>query len=52
LALSLAHEFQDVKINVSEEHFVRSGLKLVIVQIKDKTMIMIRAKNNIDEVVG
>jgi len=51
LALFLAHKLQDVKINVSEEYFVRSGLKLVIVQIKDKTVIMIEVKSNVDEVV-
>jgi len=37
---------------VSEECFVRSGLKFVIVQIEDKTVIMIEAESNIDEVVG
>jgi len=52
LTLSLAHKFQDVEINVSEEHFVGSGLKFAIVQIEDKTIIMIKAKSNIDEVVG
>jgi hypothetical protein len=40
----LTHKFQDVEINVSEECFVRSGLKLVIVQIEDKTMIMIEQR--------
>jgi hypothetical protein len=52
LTLFLTHKFQDVEINVSEEYFVRSGLKFVIVQIEDKTVIMIRTKSNVDEVVG